>query len=476
MHVTRLPLRIAQDPRRVILMFLVIPRESRVQRVVNSICEMSDEHVDRLLGEIHEKFSHRHQHFVDIVHEHFCRIIRHNPHIQRMSTKRQLLVGCYFSKEYSNQAVALFNPSIVPHPDQKGLPDGAVRFIMSLRATGEGHLSSIEFRSGVVDARGEVTLDQPLHYSQMPEIVEEKVYTREFARMLAPFVPDLDREALEKLPESFTLREAFRALKISKNNTPAERRPIHSLLDLLEANYDFRFPRSNDISTQVIFPYSKRELVGMEDVRFVRFLQDDGSYIYYGTYTAYDGRQIHTQLIETTDFQRFSIRTMHGIAVKDKGMALFPRKINGQYVITSRQDGENLYIMFSDNLYIWEEMQLLRTPEYDWELIQLGNGGSPIETEAGWLLLTHAVGPMRRYVLSACLLDLEDPSKVIACLDKPLMEPTEEEREGYVPNVLYTCGWMQHGDEIIMPYAMSDSYTGFARFKIQELLDEMIAV
>ncbi|MGB3617950.1 MAG: glycosidase, partial [Catalinimonas sp.] len=331
--------------------------------------------------------------------------------------------------------------------------------------TGEGHLSSIEFRSGTVDAAGDVTLDTPTGYSQLPEHIDEKHYNQGFLHERMPHMPDLRKELVAQLPERFTFREAVQTLRGQPDMWP--------LLDLLESNYDVTF-LGGDLSERVIFPHSKREQVGMEDVRFVRFQQEDGSHTYYGTYTAYNGREINVQVIQTDDFLRFSVHTLHGAAVRDKGMALFPRKVGGQYVMTSRQDGKNLYLMRSADFFVWEEAELLRMPQHPWEFTQMGNCGSPIETEAGWLLLTHAVGPVRRYVLSACLLDLDDPSKVLGALSKPLMEPTDQEREGYVPNVLYTCGWLRHGEHIVIPYAMSDSYTGFARVGVRELVDELL--
>ena len=474
MQVTRLPLRITHDPRRVIFTFLVLSHERRIQRLIRQVGDMPADVVDQLLADIYARFQHRHAHFEEMIEEHYVRAIRHHTGFGTLSRPRQLLLGAYFSKEYSNQAVALFNPSIVAHPDQQGVAPGALRFVMSLRATGEGHLSSLEFRVGTISAEGEVSLDEAGRHSQLPELIEEKFYDRAFVQKRLPYLPGLDAAVLARLPRRFTLREAFQSLDVANQDDADQRRSHYDLLDLLEANYDVYFP-DGELSERVIFPYSKREQVGIEDVRFVRFVHNDGSATYYGTYTAYNGRQINTQLIRTEDFIRFSVRTLHGAAVHDKGMALFPRKVNGQYVMTSRQDGENLFIMRSDDLYFWQEAQLLRTPEHPWELTQMGNCGSPIETEAGWLLLTHAVGPVRRYVLSACLLDLDDPTRVIGALQRPLMEPNEDEREGYVPNVVYTCGWLRHGDQIIIPYAMSDSYTGFARVSLPALVDALQA-
>ena len=226
------------------------------------------------------------------------------------------------------------------------------------------------------------------------------------------------------------------------------------------------------IAETVIFPNSNAECMGMEDVRFVHFVDGDTE-CYYGTYTAYDGKQINTQLIETSNFVDFKIRTLYGAAIADKGMALFPEKINGQYVMISRQGGEKINIMYSDDLYDWPKFELLMEPLYEWEMVQLGNCGSPIKTDKGWLLLTHGVGAMRTYVISAILLDLADPSKIIGRLKTPLIQADEKEREGYVPNVVYTCGLLRHADQLLIPYAVSDSATGFVSVDLNELLNEL---
>ncbi len=240
----------------------------------------------------------------------------------------------------------------------------------------------------------------------------------------------------------------------------------------MDTNYELEASSNVHLNEKVIFPYSRGESMGMEDARFVKF-ENEGQYCYYGTYTAYDGKHIKTQLLETTEFDVFKIRTLYGAAVSDKGMALFPEKVNGKYAMISRQGGENINIMFSDNLYFWEDFQILMEPHYQWEFVQVGNCGSPIKTTKGWLLLTHGVGTMRTYVISAILLDLHDPTRIIGRLDKPLLEADENEREGYVPNVVYTCGFLLHGNHLIIPYALSDSATAFATIALDEILKEM---
>jgi predicted GH43/DUF377 family glycosyl hydrolase len=312
-----------------------------------------------------------------------------------------------------------------------------MRFIMSLRATGEGHISSIEFREGIIKNDLSISLSETSRYCSIPKDV--KYYKK---------------NVLNK--------------KLKLTNQSED-----SINDILDSNYSCRFEDEVPINERVLFPVSKSECVGMEDARFVKFVEENNS-TYYGTYTAYNGKSFRTQLLQSNDFLNFNISTLQGEAIKDKGMAIFPRKINNKYVITSRQDGENLFIMSSKNIYYWEKAEKLKTPELPWEYIQIGNCGSPIETDQGWILITHAVGPMRRYVISAILLDLENPEKIIGTLSEPLIEPNKKEREGYVPNVVYSCGSMIHNNHIVIPYAYSDSASGFARVNISKLLTKFI--
>jgi predicted GH43/DUF377 family glycosyl hydrolase len=438
MLINRLPLKIKNDPKKVILQYFDLVNPERTKRALNRIETFDEKQVDELLKNVLDGFDRRHKNFKESLIENYAKVEKYIENPDKFTENRKLLTGSYFSKEYSIEASALFNPSLIPHPDQSGLKDGEVRFIISLRATGEGHVSSIEFRSGIITKDNQIKLDPVSRYSVLPEIVKEMEYSEEFVKQR---VDPNDKEAVKKI---------------------------------LNANYDISFDDNSDISERVIFPFSNAELVGMEDVRFVRFTNDDGSIIYYGTYTAYNGLSYKTQIIETENFKDFKIRTLHGNGVKDKGMALFPRKVNGQYAMASREDAESIFVLLSDSLYFWNDAKKIKKPGYDWEVIQTGNCGLPIETEKGWLLITHAVGPMRTYVISACLLDLNDPSKVIGELDKPLLSPTEEEREGYVPNVVYSCGSLVNNGELVIPYAMSDSYCGFAKTTVKELLAELV--
>jgi predicted GH43/DUF377 family glycosyl hydrolase len=382
---------------------------------MNRVLKLSDGEVESLLGDVLQEFGERHRSVESMLEAHFREVSYLLPTGYTPTPGRRLFIGSYFTCEYSIEAAALFNPSIVPHPDQDGLPVGSLRFIMSLRAVGEGHISSIEFRTGVINKKGEMTIDDISRYASTPHIV---------------------------------------------SNSSSE--------------YEVRFPDETPISERVLFPISEVERNGMEDARFVKFQNDDGEVTYYATYTAYDGRKIIPRLLETKDFVSFRSRALSGQGVENKGMALFPGKIENRYAMISRQDGENLFLMFSDDVSRWDQKIELLKPTSAWELIQIGNCGSPIETEKGWLLLTHGVGPMRRYCIGAVLLDLKDPSKVIGRLEQPLLVPNESEREGYVPNVVYTCGAILHSGDVILPYAASDHITTVASISLSELLKVMV--
>ena len=400
---------------RVILRPLIAASEERIRNIVGRVLSLSEREVESLLGAMVRDFGKRHINLEGKLKKHFKQIEGYLPAGTSPTASRRLLLGSYFTCEYSIESAGLFNPSIVPHFDQANVPAGALRFIMSLRATGEGHISSIEFRTGTVDKKGDVVVDEPSRHA-----------------MTAPI-------------ESATATD-----------------------------YEMQFSDSTALSERVLFPISESEKNGIEDARFVRFNDAGGKARYYATYTAYDGRNITSRLLETEDFKVLRSRTLVGQGVQNKGMALFPRKLNGNYAMISRQDGEHLFIMYSDDIGTWNERQKLLAPTFPWEFIQIGNCGSPIETERGWLLLTHGVGPLRKYSLGAILLDLEDPSKMISRLEKPLLSPDENEREGYVPNVVYTCGALPHLDTLILPYAASDYSTKIASVSIRELLDAMV--
>lgn len=406
------PFRPAIEPRD-----LLPTDKSRANHIVDRVMALDSETATLMLAEVMENFEFRHRNLLQIFEKRADDMEQaFSGHTTFTETQRQL-VGAYFLQEYSFEAAALFNPSIVPHPDQTGVDQGALRFVLSLRAVGEGHVSSLTFRSGMISADGEVTINPTGRLAALPVIS---------ARTCRPTGDDVDVE----------------------------------------------FDGTQDISERVIFPVTITQSNGIEDARFVLF-DDDGALTYYATYTAYNGRDIRSELVKTTDFVSFCLSPMTGAATKNKGMALFPRKVGGRYAMIARQDNENLYLIYSDDLYNWEKgIELLR-PEFPWEFVQIGNCGSPIELDEGWLLFIHGVGPVRKYAIGAVLLDKNDPSKVIGRTREPLVRPELTEREGYVPNVVYTCGAMKHGNRIILPYAVSDTFTKIISLEIPELLEAL---
>jgi predicted GH43/DUF377 family glycosyl hydrolase len=467
------------DPSRVLIRPFRPSTDDIARRIVGRVMALPEDEVARVLGRVFSEFANRHERLDAFFRKRFEQVKIYLEPGAQLSDERQMLIGAYFTHEYSLEAAALFNPSIVPHPDQSGLPPGALRFILSLRATGEGHISSITFRTGTVSAQGSITLTAPVPYVMEPERVPDVAYVKGlFANKLerAGVQNDFCRRVLDKLHEGFTLKElraVLHASGLADISDAKASRAARGILLLAESDYEVNFAPDSQVSQRVLFPSAPSQSNGIEDARFVRFQNDDGTFKYYATYTAYDGKVTMPQLLETPDFLYFKFSMLNGPAVENKGMALFPRKINGRYAMLSRQDDENLLIMFSHNLHFWTEPKLLALPAQPWEFFKIGNCGSPIETEAGWLVLTHGVGAMRKYCLGAFLLDLNDPTRIIRRLREPLLCPNEEEREGYVPNVVYTCGALLHGRELIIPYAMSDSASSFATVSVDELLAAM---
>lgn len=465
------------DSARVIIRPFIPSDSDRIKAILGRAMAMTEKQVNMELAEVHREFETRHYDIEALLLDHYAKV---RPHIitkKALSRTRQLLVGALFSGEYSLESAALFNPSIVPHPDQDGVAEGGLKFIMSLRATGEGHISSIEFRSGNVAPGGHISLDPVSRYVAMPHVVPNPSYRKKsfilkFNEM--GFANDYASAVMAPLGDYFTRSELNESVGTVRHENQPPTHELQRTLDcvqwLADSNYELRFSSKLGISERIIFPVSPNESNGIEDARFVRFVEDDGSVIYYATYTAYNGKAILPQLIETDDFLNFRVLTLNGSAVQNKGMALFPRKIDGRYAMLSRQDDENLFIMFSDNPHYWNDPEILMRPDGLWEAVKIGNCGSPIETKAGWLVFTHGVGPMRKYCIGAALLDLDDPTKVIGRLRKPLIAPEGMEREGYVPNVVYSCGAILHGDHVILPYAMSDKFTAIASVPLDELL------
>jgi predicted GH43/DUF377 family glycosyl hydrolase len=473
---------IERDSSRVICRLLIHGgNPARVKNIYYRILKLDDSETTKLLNRVLEEFSHRHKNIQETFYRYYQKVKTYiSPQdgtpLQR---DRELLVGAYFSMEYAIESAALFNPSIVPHPDQSKTDKGSLRFIMSLRAVGEGHISSMVFRSGVIDNQGELTFDPASSFVDTPKASNPEYEQHSFLLKLREMgtCNDVTRYILDRLPKKFTLEKLKQEItQLSEKPKFPNEKQLECFRDmqrLADSNYELDFHPEHDISERAIFPVSEEESGGVEDARWVQFHRENGSTIYYGTYTAFDGKTIMPQLIETQDFKHFKVSTLFGDAVKNKNFALFPRKINGRYAMLSRQDGENNHLMFSDNLHFWQQSEVIQRPTEPWELVQLGNCGSPIETEEGWLVLTHGVGPMRTYSIGAILLDLKDPTRVIGRLKEPLLRAMEDERVGYVPNVVYTCGAILHHNQLIIPYSISDIQPAIASIDIKELLGAM---
>jgi predicted GH43/DUF377 family glycosyl hydrolase len=479
-NVKRKANKIVGDTSRVITLLHLPDEKHRISKIIQRIMRLPDAAAEGLMAQILVDFARRHEDIGHVFERHLKAVEDYLPRDTKLGDVQKSLIGAYFTKEYAIESAALFNPSIVAHPDQSHLSKGSLRFIMSLRATGEGHVSSIVFRSGVLDRRNRFFFDPVSNFVETPDLRLDAVYKcNPFQRKLSEMgaANEITAHILDRLPEDFAyngLLEQIEMLRSAPQFSEArQNRTFEIMRWLADSNYEVSFHADHRISERVIFPVSKNESRGIEDARFVQFFDDRQDVTYYATYTAYNGQTILPQLIETKDFITFNVLTLNGKAVRNKGMALFPRKIGGRYVMLSRQDGENNQIMFSDNIHFWQTSQIIQAPEQPWEFIQVGNCGSPLETDQGWIVLTHGVGAMRKYCIGAVLLDLENPAKVIARLDEPLLAPHEKEREGYVPNVVYSCGAIIHKDELVIPYAMSDINSGIATVGVEELLNCM---
>jgi predicted GH43/DUF377 family glycosyl hydrolase len=456
----------------------------RIGRIIGRIMSLPEEQIEPLLNEVSAEFSQRHEQIRKLFLERFEQVRKLVVTDEEISEQRRLLIGSYFLAEYSLESAALFNPSIVPHPDQTSVPPGALRFILSLRATGEGHVSSITFRTGIIHADHRIEVFTAAGFLTETRQVPNALYEKpQFAKKLSELglTSEFTARVIGKLGALFTLEELRAGLQsegeppgLPDETVSADQDAARGIWMLARSNYQVQFQPEQSLSERIIFPATPSQRNGIEDARFVCFAEDDGTQVYYATFTAFDGKVIMPQLVETSDFLFFRFITLNGPAAENKGMALFPRKINGLYAMLSRQDNENIYLMFSDSVYFWHERQVLLKPIFPWELVQLGNCGSPIETDAGWLVLSHGVGPMRKYCIGAFLLDRDDPSKVIGRLREPLLKPNENEREGYVPNVVYTCGALVHNGELIIPYGLADHASGFATVPLKDVLAAML--
>ena len=480
--VNRKPIVFYPDPKRTIARFYFTTNENALQ-VINKVLQMSSEEVYLELHHVLRDFSKRHRRITKVFETNFNNVrhlfntLKINPN--SLSQEMKLFIGSYFTHEYAIEAAAYFNPSIVEHPDQYGIGKGQKRIIVSFRATGEGHISSIVFREGIIDVNNDLSFTEPGDLEEVPENIKRSVYNKKvFAKKLDEMNirKNIVNLVLDKLKDEFIYGELQASINETLKDvtlTPTKRKVIQEINWVADSHYEITFSLDTAISERVIFPISYSESNGIEDARFVRFTDDNGEIIYYATYTAYNGYTILPKLILTRDFYHFKVCPLNGKYAQNKDMALFPRKIKGKYAMVGRYDGMNNYIMYSDNINLWKEAKLLQQPRFPWEFIQIGNSGSPIETREGWLLITHGVGPVRRYSLGASLLDLNNPGKVIGHLKYPLLMPNEKEREGYVPNIIYSCGSIIHKDELIIPYAMSDYASSFVTVPVDELLEEL---
>jgi predicted GH43/DUF377 family glycosyl hydrolase len=482
-HVNRKDIRLTPNSKRVIARYYDPGDNDRKKGIIDRVTSLSDEEVRFTLNRTLTNYSQRHRNISRTFLSHFHNVKEAigqiNADLEKLSQEKKLLIGSFFTMEYSIESAAFFNPSIVEDPDQTYLDDGEKRIIASFRATGEGHISSVAFRSGIINKHNDIHLNDPGELLDIPESIKKHIYQKEdFIRKLSEM--DIQVEMLrivtDQLASSFTYEDLQRQI-----NTVLEKEDLNTIQKkvikdcnwLANSYLNITFSMDTAISERVIFPLADTERNGIEDARFVKFTDDNQSITYYATYTAYNGYSILPKLIQTRDFYHFEIMPLNGESAQNKGMALFPRKINDHYAMVARLDGINNYIMYSDDIHYWNEAKIIQKPAFPWQFIQIGNCGSPLETKDGWLLLTHGVGPVRTYSIGATLLDLEDPTKVIGTTREPLMKPNHEEREGYVPNVIYSCGALIHNGAVIIPYAMADYASSFAVIPLDELLAEL---
>jgi predicted GH43/DUF377 family glycosyl hydrolase len=453
--------------------------ETRTEALIKRILSLDDVSVARELNHTLREFVGRHRNisqiFIRHCENHRGLIESMNLDYSNLAEEQKLLIGSYSTMEYSIESSAIFNPSIIEDFDQSFLARGEKRVIISFRATGEGHLSSIVFRRGILNENNDLKLGRVRSHIDMAKIVQKKSYDKgRFVQKIKEM--KISREyssaIMEPLPDKFEYHQLKDSVnKILDNGLrPEKKLALEEITWLVDSYYDVEFSVDSDISERVLFPISPSESKGIEDARFVRFTEDDGTEKVYATYTAYDGHTILPKLLSTENFRTFRIMPMHGNGAQNKNFALFPRKINGKYAVLARVDGVNNYVMFSERNTLWNDPIKIQEPKYPWEFTQIGNCGAPLWTEEGWLIITHGVGPMRRYCIGASLFDLEDPTKEIGRLPQPLLSPLEEEREGYVPNVVYSCGSLIHNNTLVLPYAVSDYSSSYALVDLSELM------
>jgi len=483
--VTRSPQRLAADRSRVITRLFVPGQEgfehqdSRAGAVLARVLALDEDEVRASLDDVVARFDGRHRDLVGTFRRHAREVADRVDPASDLSDARMLLLGAVFTNEYAIEGAALCNPSMVAHPDQAGTPEGSLRFVMSVRGIGEGHRSSIGFRTGVVDGADDVTIDDPAPLASVgpvvPTLLDGAVMRSELRRLHG--AGEAADYVLDALGDQFTradLDEQVDKLLTHRRTRGRAAETISLIRTIADRTYGVEFDDGIPLSERVLWPAMSAEGAGMEDARFVRFVDDDGSVTFYASYTAYSGSHISQQLLDTEDFRMFTSTPMVGPAAANKGLALFPRRIRGRFAAMCRSDRESNSIAYSDHPFEWTESVPCQQPARAWEALQLGNCGPPIETEAGWLVLTHGVGPMRTYRIGAMLLDLDDPARILGQLHQPLLSPAVDEQDGYVPNVVYSCGALVHGDTLVVPYGIGDAAIGVATVPLGELLAALV--
>jgi predicted GH43/DUF377 family glycosyl hydrolase len=451
--------------------------EPQVTAVARRILALDEADVERALTDVMRRFETRHRRLAGTFRHHADRVSGHLADTD-LSDARRLLLGAAFTHEYSIEGAALCNPSMVIDPDQGDVSEGGLRYVMSVRGVGEGHRSSVGFRTGTIHADGTVTVDAAGPHPVVGDVTDGSFDRDVFHGRLLELGEDGESAAyvLDDLDDRFSPADLERGLQRlgSQHDTRQDAEDTLLRLRAIAArSYSSHFAPDTALSERVLWPATAVESHGIEDARFVRFTDDDGATTYYATYTAHDGWSITEQLIETTDFVNFTMSPVVGPAASDKGLALFPRRIGGRYIALSRYDHQTNSVAFSHSPRRWDNAIPMQQPRHAWEAIQLGNCGSPIETGEGWLVLTHGVGPMRTYSIGAALLDLDDPTRIIGSLAEPLLSPSPDEQDGYVPNVVYSCGGLEHAGTLVIPYGFADAAIGIATVPLTDLLAAM---
>lgn len=472
------------DPQRVISRIFIPGEEelirgtSRAKDVLDRCLSLSATQVHEVLAETLASFAGRHRNLEEKFELHYSAVQHLIADEDAIDIERRRLIGAYLTQEYAVEAAAYFNPSLVPHPDQTGLEADHLRFVMSVRAVGEGHISTMVFRTGVIDPDGNVQVEPACAFAT----TRAHRYTVLRNELIQRSAADAGLDSadlhfvLGMLPDKFTPEDLNASLNLLKMRPEWTDHPgdiVETLQEIGRNSYEVDFEDDTMLSERVLWPIASDERRGIEDARFVQVADEVGKTAYRATYTGFDGTHVVSRMLETDDFRCFSSMKLTGRAVQNKGVAFFPRLIGGRYCALSRWDRESNSIAYSDDGYHWDEISSFQSPKQPWELIQIGNCGSPIETEAGWLVITHGAGAMRQYSISAVLLDLDDPRIMIGALSSPLLTPNPDERNGYVPNVVYSCGSLVHRGKLVMPYGFSDYRTSFATMELSDVLAAM---